>query len=1050
MNTPLIRPTLLGLVLALAVTALSSFVAQAHPYASGITNTGGTISFILNETADTVGVYFPDNNSTNFLGANLTKGVHSFTLGPGTNHYVITAAKVGSGSVSQISVDTNRFLNFWGPRGVAVNRSPKTGNFGRIYVVNASPGTQPLGGLYATNGTRVVTRGIYAANADGTDAVGQGDTAKTCGMSFATSTTYSPFRCSVGPDDMLYVGDACGYYVGGTISRTNGVYMVQPNLSSGVNLFPIDGSVPEVCGGVEGQAVVGSYAAGTLGVYVCSWDLNDTGSPTSYGYQTIWLYTNFTTLPFTGTPSVVGYAGNGSIMGVSANMTIGPDGKVFGCEPRGTPAAGNAPIHVFGTDGTLLWNSWDNWVPAGGDPYTSCRGITISSDGTMMVCSVGNTGNFSITQLTNGIPDPGTYTLVSTGFGGTSYGVEMDAANNVYITSSGLALCRIYSLGFTTAAITSNDATTTNGTFQLITPGTTVSVTATVPVTSEDTTQPPGQFNISRGGSTSTALRVPFTLTGTATNGVQYTNLTLSAIIPAGQSSVNVFVKAIPSPIAGPTRTVIMSLLGGSSYSVVAPSSATVYIVDTNHPAVHVAVHDAQFYERTNDYARFTLTRWGDTNAALSQVNVTYGGTASQTSPPQFYGWASTNFNPGDITQNVYVFPIHDGLVTGPLTVTATVGAANDGSYDVGAPATSGAVTRVDADDPPETVLWSDNLQTDTSANWTQLYAAAPDPTVDDTVTWAYDYTAVLAPPAPHSGADTHGLYMTVNKGDAIAASAALNFYPNGQSFSGNYALRFDMFLIENDTVSTTEYNLFGINHSGTMTNWYRNSTTTFNGVGATGWNFDGLFYSVESDGAGLGDYVGYSSPTTAGNNPTPITAGVNASTLTGIFKAPPWTPGASGGGAAANVYGSVTPIWADVELKQVNGVIYWSINHTLIFAYTNTTAYKSGNIMLGYEDGYDSIGSSGGAVIYANARVISLARPHITSIVDPVAGMTIVFQANAGDVPAQFTLQKSSPLAAGPYADVASTITSLGGGAFQAVKAKDASPAFYRIRRIE
>jgi hypothetical protein len=68
---------------------------------------------------------------------------------------------------------------------------------------------------------------------------------------------------------------------------------------------------------------------------------------------------------------------------------------------------------------------------------------------------------------------------------------------------------------------------------------------------------------------------------------------------------------------------------------------------------------------------------------------------------------------------------------------------------------------------------------------------------------------------------------------------------------------------------------------------------------------------------------------------------------------------------------------------------------------------------------------------------------------VDPVAGITIGFQANASDVPAQFTLQKSSPLATGPYADVASTITSLGGGSFQAVKAKDASPAFYRIRRI-
>jgi hypothetical protein len=157
---------------------------------------------------------------------------------------------------------------------------------------------------------------------------------------------------------------------------------------------------------------------------------------------------------------------------------------------------------------------------------------------------------------------------------------------------------------------------------------------------------------------------------------------------------------------------------------------------------------------------------------------------------------------------------------------------------------------------------------------------------------------------------------MTVNKDDAVLAAAALNLYPKGQSFSGNYALRFDMFLIENTSTGTTEYNLFGINHSGTKTNWFRNSTTGFNGVDPAGWSYDGLFYSVESDGAGLGDYVGYSSPTTVNNNPTPLTPGVGASTLTGIFKSPPWTAGVGSGGAAANLYGSSTPIWADVELK--------------------------------------------------------------------------------------------------------------------------------------
>jgi hypothetical protein len=118
------------------------------------------------------------------------------------------------------------------------------------------------------------------------------------------------------------------------------------------------------------------------------------------------------------------------------------------------------------------------------------------------------------------------------------------------------------------------------------------------------------------------------------------------------------------------------------------------------------------------------------------------------------------------------------------------------------------------------------------------------------------------------------------------------------------------------------------------------------------------------------------------------------------VFKAPPWTRA----GTAANLYGSTTATWADVELRQVNGVIYWSINHSLVFAYTNSTSYTSGNIMLGYEDGFDSIGSSGGAVIYANARVINLA----SLVISGISGNSINYSGGAGS---QFVLLKTTDL---------------------------------------
>src|ERR1035438_5449207 len=236
MNTHLIRPTLRGLVLALAATIMSGFVAQAHPYASGVTVSGGTVQFYLNENADSVNVVFDNGTSaTNNLGA-LTKGLQSFALGAHTN-YSIIVTKVGSGVPSQTSNTNDVFVNFFGPRAVG--------------------------------------RGLYAINADQSDALAQGNTAKTAGMSLGGSTTYSPWKMSVGPDDMLYVSDGNGTY-NNVAPLGYGVWMVKPDLSSSRALFvqatrnnyqlsPADGVISK-------PVVSGSYAAGNLVLSLISWD----------------------------------------------------------------------------------------------------------------------------------------------------------------------------------------------------------------------------------------------------------------------------------------------------------------------------------------------------------------------------------------------------------------------------------------------------------------------------------------------------------------------------------------------------------------------------------------------------------------------------------------------------------------------------------------------------------------------------------------------------------------------------------------------------------
>src|ERR1039457_4334443 len=145
--------------LALMGVSLAS-VAGAHPYASGLTNNNGVISWVLNEAATDVKVTFDNGSTTVDYGPGLAVGANNFALGTHSN-FSIVVYKVGSNALNQISSDANVYNNFHGPRGVAVNQNPKTRNFGRIYVANANGGSA---------GPRAnTTKGIYALDAAADD-----------------------------------------------------------------------------------------------------------------------------------------------------------------------------------------------------------------------------------------------------------------------------------------------------------------------------------------------------------------------------------------------------------------------------------------------------------------------------------------------------------------------------------------------------------------------------------------------------------------------------------------------------------------------------------------------------------------------------------------------------------------------------------------------------------------------------------------------------------------------------------------------------------------
>jgi hypothetical protein len=236
-------------------------------------------------------------------------------------------------------------------------------------------------------------------------------------------------------------------------------------------------------------------------------------------------------------------------------------------------------------------------------------------------------------------------------------------------------------------------------------------------------------------------------------------------------------------------------------------------------------------------------------------------------------------------------------------------------------------------------------------------------------------------------------------------------------------------------TVST-EYVLFGINQSGAKTNWFRNSP---GGVPA-GWAFDGVFYGLEADGAGLGDYANYSSPTVA-NNPTTLGPGRSATTLTDVFKSPPNSvAGVPGNNALLG-----TPIWADVEVSQIGNIITLRINNTPIFSYSNATSYASGNVMIGYDDAYDSVSLGTSFVVIDNLRVVRLNGLKLGSIRDLGTNVQLDFTFDLTDSPAAFQVL-GGPVVSGPYADAGGTVVQLTPGTYRATVPKNGAAQFYRI----
>lgn len=91
-----------------------------------------------------------------------------------------------------------------------------------------------------------------------------------------------------------------------------------------------------------------------------------------------------------------------------------------------------------------------------------------------------------------------------------------------------------------------------------------------------------GVLTFTRTGSTASALVVTYQVSGTATSGADYTPLSGSVTIPAGQSSATASVRAVNDSEVEATETVEVTLLPSGGYIVGTPGNAIVTIADND------------------------------------------------------------------------------------------------------------------------------------------------------------------------------------------------------------------------------------------------------------------------------------------------------------------------------------------------------------------------------------------------------------------------------------------------------------------------------------
>lgn len=663
---------------------------------------------------------------------------------------------------------TGRLWNYSTDSTPQSNRVLHVSGWDNAYKSYTNPSSKVLYQGYTNSGMMWVVSNTFSSSSDSKSLYGPNSTNMN-----PSGTYYSDEARTISAATLSDSGSGTYTMTGAADATLNGVYGNEASYYNS-NMYVYFGGTPDSTAmGTESNYTLTIPSGANAGSYTPS-------SATAYGNKVYLSFATALSRGFNSGTSVLG--ANTYSLAISNAVT--------------ETLSNLSPTIVAGTNGHIYTNPNESLIWYNGQSLSATVTVSVPDNGATEGTPASDTGTYTISR-TGATTDALTvnFSMTGTATVATDYGIT---AGGSPVTTSAQIQAGQQSLNITLTPVDDLSGEGNETAIFTVTSGNGYSVgtpsSAEVTIADNDAILPTvsvsssgeqaksvegaknGSFTVSRTGATVSPLTVDYVVSGTATNGTDYTTIQNSVTIQAGQSSANIDIGAGTDALTEEAETAIITLSGSANYTI-GTASATVVIgdvqsTDTGNPAVTVTAQDSTASEAGSSTGTFRVTRSSGTDKYLI-VNFTMAGTASSGSDYSLSNGSSVILMiPGESYVDTTLIPTDDADSEGSEVATMSI-TAREGYYTLGTPS-SANITIEDNEAAPQTVTVSatDSAAaeaTPSSATGIFTLSRAQDTTGNLTVNFTMSGTA--------TGAGTD--YAMTAGGGPVTTSAVI---PDGQS----------------------------------------------------------------------------------------------------------------------------------------------------------------------------------------------------------------------------------------------------------------------------